>query len=124
MTRTAALTRTSSSAISIPSTDRQRDVRDREDDGAQQRVPEDRVVQDRAVVREPDGDALVADQLEEAVALGRELDEPVERIAEDHRDRDDHRQRPARTGSPPAAFGARNGDAAGTGRAWSRRRQP
>ena len=46
--RTQPLTRTSRSAISVPTDDRQADVHDREDDRPEQRVPEDLVVQDRA----------------------------------------------------------------------------
>ena len=41
------------------------------------------------VVAQADADALVPDQLEQAVLLRRELDEPVERIAEDHADHDE-----------------------------------
>ena len=88
-------TRTSRSAISVPSTDRQPDVGDREDDRAHERVPEDRVVQDGAVVVEPDPVALALDQLGQAVLLERERDELVERVAEDRRDR---RRPPAGSG--------------------------
>ena len=71
---------------------RQPDVRGGEDDGADERVPEDLVVQDRPEVREPDADALVPDQLEQAVLLEREPDEEVERVPEDQPDRDDDRR--------------------------------
>ena len=80
-----------------PDPDRQADVRDREDHRAQQRVPEHGVVEDRRVVGGADPDALVLDQLHEAVLLEREHHELVERVAEDRDDRDQHRhQKPVR----------------------------
>ena len=99
------LTRTSSSASSMPIPIVSDDVDGREDDRADERVPEDLVVQDGAVVREPDVDALVPDQLEEPVALQRELDQPVERVAEDHRDHDDDRRDQAVRHGPAAGPG-------------------
>ena len=88
----AAETRTSSSASSVPSTIVRPTFDDREDGRPQQRVPEDRVVQDRAVVGEADRLALVLDQLEQPVLLEREPDEAVDRVAEHRADRHEHRE--------------------------------
>ena len=104
-----------------PEHHRQPDVRGGEDDRADERVPEDLVVQDRPVVGEPDADALVADQLEQAVPLQREPDEVVERVPEDQRDRDDDRRDQRVRDARPAP---RDGDAAGTSEETSRRRLP
>ena len=71
---------------------RQPDVRRGEDHRPDERVPEDRVAQHRAVVVEPDPLALALDQLGQAVPLEGEDDQPVERIPEDRADRDDHRE--------------------------------
>ena len=79
-------------------------------------MPEDLVVQDGAVVREPDRRPVVLDQLEEAVPLGRELDEPVERVAEDDARSRRRPARSARTARPGGAAAPRNGAAAGTSR--------
>ena len=85
--------------------DRQRDVGDREDDRPHQDVPEDGVVQDRAVVGPADARAVVRDQLEEPVLLEREPGEVVERVAEDRRDR--QRRPGGSAGTAPRRAGAR-----------------
>src|SRR5205085_9197839 len=74
------------------------------------------VVQHRAVVGEADRRPRVPNQLEEPVLLGRELDEPVQRIAEDQTDHDDDRRdQPVRrrslpeTAPPPRPKGSLDG---------------
>src|SRR5205085_4435513 len=62
------------------------------DDRAQERVPEDAVVEHGAEVVQADPLTLVPDQLEEAVMLEREPDEEVERVGEDRADHGDRRR--------------------------------
>ena len=57
-----------------PDPDREADVDGREHDRAEERVPEDRVVEDGRVVLEPDPGALALDQLRQPVLLEREDD--------------------------------------------------
>ena len=95
--RTQVETRTSSSAISIPSPIVSPTLTSREEDRADQRVPEDRVAEDAREVRQPDVDAVVLDQLEQPVLLERELDQVDDRVAEYRPDRQQHRARAAGT---------------------------
>ena len=85
-TRTQALTRTSSSAISMPSTIVSATFAAVKTTVRSERVPEDcRRAGPSGSCRSPMPTALVADQLEQPVLLEREPDEPVERVAEDRR---------------------------------------
>ena len=77
------LTRTSSSASSVPSTIVRPTLATVKTTVRSERVPEDRVLQHRREVVEADPLALALDQLGEPVALERERDELVERVAED-----------------------------------------
>jgi hypothetical protein len=87
-----------------PEADRQADVGDGEDDRPEERVPEDGVVEDAAVVVQPDADPVVLQQLEQPVLLEREPDEVVDRIAEDRPDDEDDRgEEEIRNGRAPDA---------------------
>ena len=89
--RTAVQRRLRSSAISVPPTIVRLDVDGGEDDRAQQRVPEDLVVEDAAEVLQPDVGAGAVDQLEEAEPLERDPDEVVDRVGQDRPEHEDDR---------------------------------
>jgi hypothetical protein len=67
-------------------------------------VPEDLVVQDAPEVVQPDVDAVVLEQFEQLVALQRQPDEVVDRVAEDRGkygdDRQDEQVRRGAVGQP------------------------
>ena len=90
--RTQPLTRTSSSAISVPSTIVRPTFAAVKTTVRSSVCQKTRSCSTSVKFVQADGVALVRDQLGEPVLLEREPDEAVERVPEDRREDDDHRE--------------------------------